>query len=330
MLEFSLTKALGVDTFGAADDPKNDLQCEDCLEEDDQWSVSENKNVFWAVAFKNDTGHKHTKSILGSFGHIERLNFWTHFVSSIFFLVYAIIRTAIWPPGDVQTSFTIIAAFSASATFAVSAIYHGSSPREDLSYFTRVLDFFAIYVSISVTSLADMAVATNGYNLVHWQTILDVPLAAFFISVFFVVRRSVLPSSETYQPFMRECGLTIGLFRKIHGDNEHAAVRSATSLILATSWFMVIPTTIIELHMVSVVFVTLESVALILLIVGMSIDNLFVWPDVSYAKGERFGCSNKKCGCFVTAHSLWHIFAFVAALLSAGAREYGLAAMRVV
>jgi len=322
--KFSLGRALG---------RLDDAPCEACADEvqpeHDQWHVPRDRSVFWAVAIHHDTGHKHPKSIIGPYGHIERLNVWTHLVATLVFALYAIVRRVVLPPATTQDVMVVVAAWSTAFTFGVSTVYHTTAPRPELAFFTRVADYLAIYLSISVTSLADMAVATKGFDLVKWQTIVDIPLAALLIGLFFILRRAALTTEQTLAPTTRGCPSGLGLFRSLHQDNEHSALRASTSFVLSTAWFLVVPTTVQMIPLAAAVFISLEAVALLVLLVGMTIDNVFNWPDTAYARGERFGCSNRRCGCLVTSHALWHIFAFVAALLSAAAREYGIAVTKL-
>ena len=310
---------------GAIEDEK---KCERAdSEANDQYTVNSGKNMCWAVLCRHDTGRKHPNSIIGDFGHLERLPAWVHLVSGIGFGIYAILRPiVITKEHTLAQTFTTAAAMAGSFCFLSSTVYHITAPSRRLAYFTRQIDFIGIYLAIATGNIADYAIATNSFQNVSILSILDGPLAAFIVCAFFLVRRGLLPSSETWSSYLGGCTLKFGLLRRGHLDLGHTGARQATSFLLAISYFVSTPSLFNELGTSDAsIILGVELACFAMLAFGMFIDNAIVFPDDSLAagKGPNFlACPNM--GCVASAHSLWHILSVIAACKGTFSREYAL------
>ena len=226
----------------------------------DQYSVGDEQNpktgcsrfceLFHGVAFSNDVSKRvgTISSLLGPTGHYERMSFWTHFVGAFVFAAYALVRQVlVRDDARLAGGLTSAAAWTISAVFLTSSLYHCTAPDLNFAMVTRVLDYAAIYIGITVTTTADIAVATRGFVHVPAQTIADLPASAVILIIFFVWRRSRLPGESTWTKHeitsraKDGCLLGRGLCSYGHRDLAHIQMRQSTSLLLFGSYFMVVP-----------------------------------------------------------------------------------------
>ena len=310
---------------GAPVDPTKCDRADD--EENDQYTVRPGHNLWWSVLFRNDTGRKHPKSILGDFGHAERLPAWIHLISSVAFLVYGVLRpTLITKIHTAAETWTTVAVFASAFCFASSTVYHVTSPSRSLAYFTRQLDFAGIYLALSLGYVADYAIATLSFTNTSVLSVIDAPAAALLTFGFFIARRGLLPAEETWSSYLGGCTLNFGLFRRMHIDKSHTGTRQATSFILAVASFVSAPALFRSIGTNNaLVVLALEVSCLLFVIVGMTLDNATQWPDLSLSRGRgpRFLIC-KPCGCVGSAHSIWHLLTVVAAVKVAVGRELAL------
>ena len=315
----------------------------------DQYSIGDKNNpkegcarfweLFHGVAISNDvTGRPGMVSkLLGPTGHYERLSFWTHFVGTFLFAVYAIIRTIlVRDDARLAGGLTSAAAWTISAVFLSSSVYHATAPDLKFAMITRVLDYAGIYAGITVTTTADIAVATRGFNNVPYQTILDLPAAAVILIVFFIWRRGMLPGESTWTPHeitsrsKDGCLLSRGLFSFGHRDLAHIQMRQATSLLLFANYFMVVPAAFAVLGQgVTRVVLALQISGFVTVSLGMAIDRVFQWPDGNLVEGSMTCLScpsdgSPACGAVLNSHAVWHIVALLSAALTCISREYAL------
>ena len=272
--------------------------------------------------------------LLGPSGHYERFSAWSHIFGTVVFLVYAIVRVAI--PGnndEVEQILTTIAAFGTAFVFLSSSIYHATAPDAELAYYTRFLDFFAIYLGIVLTATADIAVATQGFRNVPVVTILDLPVAGTIVVIFFLWRRHRTSQEETWlavhEPTHQGgCVLSNGLFSRGHYDLHHAQLRETTSLLLTSSYFMSVPAAVMTLDTTTAaVVLTLQAMSFVAIVSGMMLDRILRWPNKQLSEGKHqwMACpSPNGPGCVVTSHGTWHVIALFATAITFVAREYGL------
>jgi hypothetical protein len=296
--------------------------------------------LFLGVAISNDvTGRPGVISkLLGPTGHYERLSFWTHFMGAFIFAIYALVRQIVVPNNArLEAGMTSAAAWTIAAVFLTSSLYHCTAPDLGFAMVTRVLDYAAIYIGVTVTTTADIAVATRGFVNVPVQTIADLPVAAATLIVFFVWRRGMLPGETTWTK--REitsrskegCLLARGLFSFGHRDLAHIQMRQATSLLLFANYFMSVPAAMAVLgHGVARVVLALQVSGFVTVAMGMAIDRVFEWPDGSLVEGSMtcLSCpsdSGWPWGAVLNSHAVWHIVALVSAALTCISREYALA-----
>ena len=325
--------------------PQPPSAAEEC-EYRDQYSVGDEQNpktgcsrfceLFHGVAFSNDVSKRvgTISSLLGPTGHYERMSFWTHFVGAFVFAAYAIVRQVlVRHDARLAGGLTSAAAWTISAVFLTSSLYHCTAPDLNFAMVTRVLDYAAIYIGITVTTTADIAVATRGFLNVPAQTIVDLPASAVILIVFFVWRRSRLPGESTWTKHeitsrsKDGCLLGRGLFSYGHRDLAHIQMRQSTSLLLFGSYFMVVPAAMDVLgHGVARVVLALQLSAFLTVALGMAIDRVFEFPDGNLVEGSMtcLACPNT-CGAVLNSHALWHLVAMVSAGLTVASREYALA-----
>ena len=121
------------------------------------------------------------------------MSFWIHFVGAFIFFIYAITRSSLQLHEE-RVDGALTSWWPHDAVFLTSSLYHCTAPDRNFAYVTRVLDYAAIYIGITVATTADIAVATRGFEHVPYQTILDLPAAACFLIFFFAWRRWRLPA----------------------------------------------------------------------------------------------------------------------------------------
>lgn len=296
--------------------------------------------LFHGVAISNDvTGRPGMISkLLGPTGHYERLSFWTHFVGAFVFAIYALVRQ-ILVRNDARLAggLTSAAAWTIAAVFLTSSLYHCTAPDLNFAMVTRVLDYAAIYIGITVTTTADIAVATRGFVNVPAQTVADLPVAAATLIVFFVWRRGMLPGETTWtkseitSQSRDGCLLARGLFSFGHRDLAHIQMRQSTSLLLFANYFMSVPAAMAVLgHGVAHVVLALQVSGFVTVAMGMAIDRVFEWPDGHLVEGSMtcLSCPSDgrwPWGAVLNSHAVWHIVALVSAALTCVSREYALA-----
>ena len=313
-------------TFGLEAKPEKKCERGDDVEHD-QFTVAPGRSLTWAVLFRHDTGRLHPRSLLGNYGHIERLPAWTHLIGGLAFLAYAVLRPIlITEEHTVAETLTTAAASSTSLAFLSSTVYHVTSPSKSMSFWTRQLDYAGIYQALAVGYVADMAIATRSFQRTTILSIVDGPIACLLLALFFLSRRAVTRSDETWKTFLGGCTLNFGLTTKGHVDLEHSGTRQATSFLVAIGYFVTVPSLYANFgsRNATVIFM-LEVGCLVVLIVGMALDNSLAQPDIALSKGRgpRFLVC-KPCGCIGSAHALWHLLSVAAAVKSACSREYAL------
>lgn len=293
--------------------------------ENDMYDIGD-QNMCIAVLCRNNTGRvKRKNSLLGEYGHVERLSAWVHLIGSVMFVVYASVRHA-WAGVGLSEYLATVSAGAMAFCFLSSSIYHITSPSKRLAYYTRQLDYGSIYLTIATSCLADLSVATRGFASVSYLSVIDVPLAALITFAFFIARRGMLPADESWSTYLGGCTLYFGMMRRNHLDTAHTATRQATSLLLTIGYFAGQAAAFETFGtQTAAVLLALEVFGLVVIIAGMSLDNVWTWPDVSLSQGKGprwLACT--ACGCVASGHSLWHIVSLLVAIKSAVTREYAL------
>jgi hypothetical protein len=171
-----------------------------------------------------------------------------------------------------------------------------------------------------------LCIATRGFASTPYLAIIDVPLAALITFIFFIVRRVMLPQDESWSTYLGGCTLYFGLMKRGHIDTAHAATRQATSLLLTLGYFTGQAASFETFGVeTAAILLSIEIVGLLIVIFGMSLDNVFAWPDANLARGKGprwLVCSG--CGCVANGHALWHVLSVIVAIKGAIAREYAL------
>jgi hypothetical protein len=181
-------------------------------------------------------------------------------------------------------------------------------------------------MAISFGSVADYAIATRSFQNVSVISIIDGPMAAVVVCVFFLARRGLLPSADTWSSYLGGCTIQFGLFRRMHLDKAHTGTRQATSFLLVVAYFVTTPSLFRVIGTNNaLVILALEIACFLMLVVGMCLDNAYSWPDarLTQGKGPRFLVC-RPCGCVGSAHALWHILTVVAAVKGVVGRELAL------
>jgi hypothetical protein len=322
---------------GLAGDPHKQALDADAPE-NDQFTVRDTGNNkrsrLWqlcvAVLCHNDTGHaallKNRGSLLGPFGHLERCSAWTHIFATLAFMGYAVSCHVRLDTGITSHALAIAAAWTTAATFGVSVLYHVTVADVTISAFTRQLDFAAIYICVSVNSLADLAASTRSFENVPTAALVDVPLAAAVLALFFAFRRAVKTAESTSKTEFGGCAMAIGLLRRNHSDGAHTPLRQMTSFSFSIFYFTTTPAILQQLGDHGILVLALQIGGFAVMVIGLVADNYLIFPDKQWAAGRRFPCFEwgNACGCIVTSHALWHILSFISAGLAVSGREYAL------
>jgi hypothetical protein len=174
-------------------------------------------------------------------------------------------------------------------------------------------------------------VVTLDFNDVPWQTTLDSVFVAVVVLCFFMYRRLVLPPEDT-ETAWGDCRL--GLFRLSHADFEYSALRSSSYITLSFGFISLVPAALRNLPpLASGTLIVCNGISLTLLITGLLLDNVLIWPDKLYADAAKrrtqkpgLLCHNTKCGCMMTAHAWWHVFSLASVLVLTIGREIAIEA----
>ena len=310
--------------------------------EDDAFSTNW-YDACWRVLFRNlprgdaaqrqRIGRRRELSLLGLSGHIERANAWVHIVGSAGFVLFAILRG---PSGLDNTSVSgVMSTYTAGVvalTFAVSTGFHTLGTVRWLAPLMRLFDHGAIDLALAVACTTDTAVVTVHFADVPWQTVGDAIGVAVVILCFFLYRRLVLSPEET-EIAWGDCRL--GLFRIQHADFEYSALRSSSYVVLSFSFIMLVPAAVRNLTALGAsTLIACNAVSLSMLIAGLLLDNVLIWPDKLYEEAAKrkdqapwLICHNRSCGCIMTAHAWWHVFTLVSVLVLTVGREVAISEM---
>lgn len=312
--------------------------------EDDAYSTHW-YDACWRVLFSNPpqgtpdrrarVAKRRQLSFLGTNGHVERANAWTHVIGAAVFAVFAALRSPL--SLDVATTAGTLSTYTSIAvagTFAVSTSFHTLGTVRWLSPIMRMFDHGAIDIALAVASTTDMAVVTLNFHDVPWQTVADSSGVAVAILGFFMYRRLVLPPEDT-EVGWGDCRL--GLFRLQHADFEYSALRSSSYIVLSFGFVMLVPAAWDNLTpLASTTIIACNACALLLLIAGLLLDNVLAWPDVLYQDPLRRAgqkpapmCHNRQCGCIMTSHAFWHVFTLFSAITQTVGREVAIHQARV-
>jgi hypothetical protein len=272
---------------------------------------------------------KHPRSLLGDYGHIERLPAWSHLIAALAFLGYAVSCSVRFSIENVVGAWAVAASWLSASAFLTSTIYHVASPDLKLSAVLRQLDFSLVYGSISTSALADLAAVTSGFRNVPVSAIVDVPIAAISLASFFLWRRSWLTLEDTMVLEHESFTVRPGLFRRWHSDGDHTPLRQAGSLGIAIAYFTSTPAIIANLGIGNAgVVLGLQVSAFVLVVLGMILDNLIQFPDYWLSRGVNVRCvAFRNMGCMLSHHSIWHLISIVSAIMAVVAREYAISVL---
>lgn len=261
-------------------------------------------------------------SYLGPNGHLERSSAWIHLIGATMFFFFATFRP-IAGLDTVSTAgiFSGITSAVVMVTFLVSTAYHCLGTVGDMMPFLRMLDHGSIYIALACATVTDTAVVTIDFLDVPWQTVSDALFVAALLLFFFSYRRVVLPPSETVVAW-GSCKL--GLFRLQHADKDHSALRSSGYVILSFGFIALMPAAVTNLPRdMAIVIIACNGSSLVMLILGLLLDNVLVWPDVWYEQGRlpTIKCHSQECGCLLSSHAIWHLLSLFSVIVLTVGRE---------
>ena len=325
------------------------LPCEEYVQ--DQYTVRKISEAWWRVLFSNPPApvkglgesirqRRRKFSVLGENGHIERMSAWTHIVAALGFAIYAVVR-----PFTSLDSRTIagrlcgINAAVAAAMFGISTIFHIYATNTMLAAAMRQLDHGAIYVSLAMSVTGDIAISTLDFERIPWQTVGDAFFTALLLLCFFTYRRLILPEHATEVSWGSKC---MGMFRFQHADFSHASLRASGYFLLMVLPLLIVPAAIANLSMENaVLLITVNAISAVLMIGGVLMDNIFIFPDTlydAYANPQnpngaaycREGvsklpwwlcCHSQTLGCACISHAWWHVVAVLSTVVVFVGRE---------
>lgn len=318
------------------DPPAIGIQCEETEEQDvdySQYEIEDTSNIWYRVVCVNRVAGKTFKdSLLGPTGHLERSSVWLHLAAAAAYLAHVAVRNQVYGDGAKDSLSNRLVTTDSIAlifTFVSSSIYHVYSPNRWWSAATRQLDYIGIYTSIGTSYVADLSIGTLNLLDVPSQSYLDIWLAMAAMVVFFGVRRLTLSIEETRLAYFNsKCNL--GLARRTNADLEHSSLRAAAGLIMALSWVLCMPVAFANIEDESAgVLLGSHVLGTLILITGMAIDNVFVFPDEVIEPGEqvrRCLCYSDREGCgggfVLNSHGLWHLISFFATVSTTVGLEY--------
>ena len=299
-----------------------------------QYDIDDDKNICFRVWCVNRVAGKEFKgSLIGPTGHLERANVWSHSIGAFIYLVYGCVRivAADGSASILSNRLATANAFAIVVMYVISSVYHVYSSSRFWSAFARLGDYFGIYLGICSSFLVDLSISSSNMRTIPVQAVSDVVMASVLLMSFFVVRRIALPFNQTRKNFF-ESRCSLGLARSLHSDLEHATLRSGAGIVLALSWILTVPGAVTTLEVdCAVAFVASHIIGTFVLILGMAVDNMFVFPDnIMKLKGgsnrQQCVCYDDRAGCghgwLISAHTFWHILAIVATVCTSIGVEY--------
>lgn len=246
-------------------------------------------------------------------GNVELSSFYTHVVASVALGLYAVARPIAF--GDNSTASIMLTLYTASAGLvcAVSSAFHTYRTVSGWGNWMRSLDYTAIYIGLFVSNLSDVALVSDDFASVRWQSIADVVAPPLCLCVFFAVRRMLIPWGETMKSFADS---TL-VHRMQHEDLEHAPLRMITSAFLTLQFINTIPAALLELPKpVAERYVALSISAYVLLWAGQLYD-------ASMHVRTAWYCELRACGVW-DSHATWHVVSAIGIALNIAAREMAL------
>ena len=331
-----------------------------------QYAVNDPREAYWRVMIDNPENgdvvptyrqwresrvpRKSEASLVGPRGHLERANAWTHMAACLAFCAYAILRVVLLGgegSASIADKLPAVSIIANAVMFAVSVVFHVYSTVVGCAIVVRMLDHTAIYITVGINTVADLAVVTSNFDATAAQVVADPIIAVVCITSYFVVHRALVPREETAD-FMFGNLAHLGLFRYFHSDLEHAGLRTAGVTALTTTWILMVPAALSNLpSSAAAIWIASVASATVLLGVGLFIDNtygterafedtskprkpLLTQPDLQYGHSvprrqrclQTCACSSKRLGCVMTSHAWWHVISFASTCLLVAAREF--------
>jgi hypothetical protein len=265
-------------------------------------------------------------------GHWERGNVFTHLVAAVAFGVYGMWRSGQvvdWTVAQILTSASI---FVTTSTFVTSSAFHAANPYKPASSTMRFLDHFFIQAAFGLSSLTLVVVSLGHRMTLEWfdVALLDPVLAVLLCCTFFAIRRLSMRSEDTLIE-VEYCSLSMRFFE--HSDMRHSLAKSVSYLSFTLSFVLASASAFQNLDQdMAVQVLTLQTTAFLLVMFGNWLDSQKRWPEQAiedaFFNGEDSPfltkcASCETCGCFVSSHVLWHVFAALSAAAAVASFEVG-------
>ena len=305
-----------------------------------QYEINDVRRIWCRVLCVNKVpGEDFSKSLLGPTGHLERGNAWTHLIGAAIFLVWFLARSLAYGASRASTSNSLLSfdVLCVSITFFISTTYHVYSPNRFWGAVARLGDYAGIYLSLSSAYLVDLAISTMNLRDVPWQATVDVWIGGAIMVAFFVVRRMMLSIEETRKPyFANKC--SFGFARSTNVDLEHSSLRAAGGVALAFSFILSFAGAIDKLEYAnSLIFISSHITGVAILVAGMAIDNVFLFPDSwkqSEEKPNSCVCYSSREGCgggwILNSHAIWHLVSLLSIVITSAGLEFVVASSDVL
>ena len=113
------------------------------------------KSVWYAVWYAEP--HKVART--------EAWNAWTHLLFAVALPLYTVVRASVWKTTTVSHLLSVAASGVAGVMFSVSTAFHTYHWVRDWGNWMRTVDISAIYVAVSLATLADLSLATRDFEL---------------------------------------------------------------------------------------------------------------------------------------------------------------------
>ena len=299
--------------------------------------------LIYSVAISNDTtGRPGARFHVARrpTGHYERLSYWSHIGgrANCSSCTPSSGRPTLADHGSVEGGLTTAAGVGhCRGVFGQALVIMALPPDPHFAFVTRVLDYVAIYVGITVSTTADIAVATRGFQNVPYETVADLPVAAAIIITFFVWRRWLTPLDETWEEHRHrvnakkrgDCSLCLGLFSRGHMRRPAHATAGKRQVYCSSfaNFFMAAPSGVCAAGRRR--RVRGAHVA------DLGLRARRLW----HVRGPRLGvarrpfarrrgymfCVPTKLGAGVmNSHAVWHVIAILSAACTVASREFAL------
>ena len=117
------------------------------------YEASNARDAYRRVLWSNPTPQfDRSQDKVGTAGHVERANAWTHLVACVLFVSYSLVRVGTMDHHSLASQLSGVSVTLSAIMFATSVMYHVFGTVPGQASWLRNLDIVAIYMSLGLAS----------------------------------------------------------------------------------------------------------------------------------------------------------------------------------